>query len=344
MKEKTMKKFITTFAIGLMIVMSVTVQAIAQDNLKFLTSREACLAYALGKIEQVHINASSPSMVNYEQNQPWFYAKFSCGGDAVILEKFIGVQRLEFEVGSVNDPINLGVYCSDEDSNTMLYGYRECRLVQNAKNGLWEVPAGTLELRLPGSIAVKVKDMVGARIILRDKKGNVVSYEWLGGNMDRERGIMYFPTYLLGTGDIIIDYHGNDGTVYSRAFDLKNEGKEIKFERIATSVAAVVSGVEKYVDPVSVVSMVESQNGFGKSPLVQIKMSAAGPVKIGAVTSEGELAKGFWVFDPAFGSDPTYYSLEYERVKAIDFPCGLSNLVYEWETLKDPEQWRALEY
>ncbi|MCX6717595.1 MAG: hypothetical protein NTU76_02890 [Candidatus Taylorbacteria bacterium] len=265
--------------------------AISGDNpLWTLSSKEAILSYAMGQVCQGSVSVWAPSSV---YGGEVFTNSAHCSlpvierKDAFKVLSMLKQEQIYFSVARPDvDWINSYIGLYDNEGREMLYGYGWGKL--SITLGEW-VPPQSL-LKFDTYLAWKIpllKGVTQARVLLRDKSGNVIKTEYL--DVDENGKIMFTRDFVGQNGEIIATMEDGSSIVASLSDD-----KVYEIIGVSAKIDASIQGVSLIPDnAVNFKVTPISRNGYGESPLIRGNLEK-GWFTLRAMTTEGEISCGVW--------------------------------------------------
>lgn len=272
--------------------------AYAQESLPMIASRDLLRSYAVEHISKAEGYTYSQSSV---PSQGETYFAFPVTDRPVSIEKLrqeVGKYPLTPAIANPADYVGFVVRYLSRDEDILFQGGTSVKFVRNAETGRWELPPiDGPELNLNYEIPITVSNVNYAYVILTDENGNTVRYENV--RADREAGKIYYPSFLAGAAGYLVvnSYDHETGKSSSRIYDMRTG----KATQPATDSVALSPSIRDFpevtlspADP-GVIIEVESHNGSGESPTVEVtvtnKPGNTAPVfvTVTARTTEGEV-------------------------------------------------------
>jgi len=209
--------------------------------------------------------------------------------DAFKVLDLLKQQQLYFSVVRPDvDQINsyLGLY--SDDGWCMFYGWGYGNLSKD-EFGNWFPPQSLLKFDSYLNSEIPILSNVSeAKIVLRDKDGNVINTQWPRVSPD---GRIYFNRDFVGqNGEIIANMR--DGS--SIAASLKDD-KVYEIIGVSAKIDSSIDGAPRFdTNSKKVVVNPKSYEGYGDSPLVRVAFTQVQLFTLGANTTEGEIPLGVW--------------------------------------------------
>ena len=317
-------------------------------SLPMIVSRDALRSYAVEQVARVAGNTYSSSMIQSPGPTHFSFAVIDRPVDIAAVRKLVSKHELVPTIVNPADYVSFNVWYGSAGGDTLFGGGTSTQFKKNAQTGQWELPSLLgFELYLNYEIPIVVSNVYHARLTLEDETGRTIRQENI--RVDERTGKIYFPSLYAGAaGFLIIDtFDRRTETPRTHIFDMRTGRSSVPVRGSSSLSPTINNFVEARASSGSVLEFnVQSYNGFGESPTVQLRVEGSGEVQplikvvIGALTTEGERAE--WICVRRIGSE-TIPSLGWNCVPAFTiggtqtillFEPGLYHVIFQWKSFR----------
>ncbi len=303
--------------------------AISGDNpLWMVSSKEALVSYAISQVNQGSVSVWAPSSVYDGEvftNNAYCSLPVVERKDAFKVLSMLKEQQLYFSVARPDvDWLNSYIGLYDNEGREMFYGYGWGKLTQD-ESGKW-VPPQSL-LKFDTYLAWKIPLLKGvsqARVLFRDKSGNVIKTEYL--EVDENGKIMFTRDFVGQNGEIIVTMRDGSSIVASL-----NDNKVYEIIGVSAKIDASIGGVVLIPENATILEVnPESYGGYGDSPLIRGVLEKQW-FTLRAMTTEGDIPRGVWYRNVEAPEGEWQYQ---EGAWETDIPInqeGTYEFILDWE-------------
>jgi hypothetical protein len=297
----------------------VSIQTIAEGNpLWMVTSKASLTSYAISQVGRGSAQVWAPTSVYGEcfTNNVYCELPFGERSDAFKVLGLLKQQQLRFSVVRPDvDQVNSYIGLYSNDGWCMFYGWGYGNLFKDDL-GNWFPPDSLLKFETYLNWEIPILSGVReAKVVLRDKDGNVISTQYL--NINENGQIMYRRDFLEQPGEIIATM--KDGSSIAASL---NDDKVYQIIGVPAKLDASIDGVVLFeTNAKKLVVNPKSYEGYGESPLVRGTFTQMQLFTLGAKTTEGEVPIGVWLRNIETSSVDEWQYLE------IDTPTGETNII-----------------
>ncbi|MSR71500.1 MAG: hypothetical protein EXS50_02415 [Candidatus Taylorbacteria bacterium] len=190
------------------------------------------------------------------------------------------------------------------------------------------IPTYRIHTRVPANVTKGF--LVG-----RDENGQVSWTEELGV----QGGETYLPSQMAGNGGSIVwTYVDANGKEQKIVQNIRTSGSSQLGHAIGNP-NANFEGVRviKEKNPLKILINPKSENGVGQDDLIEVTYTTAVMASLTGQTSEGEVARGFWVYSVLdVGGRENYYPATPRGMVFVPFNQGIYHVVADWVHFFDP--------
>jgi len=317
-------------------------------QLPMIASRDALRSYALELVVQAWGFVWSASSLQSEQSS----FSFSINEKPVNIRSFhkeVASRPLSFKVANPQDWVSLNVTYATRDGQPLFQGGNSARFIQDPNHpGQWNFPENlSMELYLAWEIPlVGVSNVYYARLLLQDERGQTASSQSL--RIDPRTGMPFFPAAFAGAnGFLILNMQNPDGTTRELVFNLRNGLLQEPASGKTTLDVTIRDVIEAELNPLNakLSLVVQSYNGYGESPTVQLRVQGSEglPPGVGvdvsfyAETTEGELPIQIGIRQLGLVGQITWYwfpLLQNGDSTPITLAPGLYHVIFMWHSFK----------
>jgi len=321
----------------------------AQSKSLPIDSMASAVSYDELHIRQVYGSLNASSLVNTNGVRTFWSLNYNPNGVAQVKDFVSMVVTNPFAfmlTRPTNDWVNASVSYNSADGDQLFYQGVGFYLV--ISNGTWVVPDSArtnLQTYLGYYEPIYETNAISAHLNLRDSNGNLWQTLYLNvyfNSSTRVGRIMNYTQYLGQHGEIVVSYaqydqYGNVTNSYDVAFALDEDKGGVALPTTKAT-ASFIPNWGNLIVPLSppnvVLTNVQSFNHVGTSPLVEVTITNATVVFVGASTVEGEVANGFTIKSLQQGVDnaPQTFTYPGNGLQLILQP-GVYHIDFIWPQL-----------
>ena len=297
-----------------------------------ITSPQMAKQFAVENCDYAWAEGWSQSMVPSPNNAKWLYSQ-----DPMKLGSMVASQSFSMDVSDISKPMNRDVefYVYGGGSfNLMLHGYCQTAIVQGP-DGTCHAAESVIKLELPESMVFKTgeKGLSQAFVRVKDENGNIINCVYLPVTED---GDMTYDTSLLGKmGELVMVRYVN-GTQVSSCLDIKT-GIPVPLFTVNSQIVPQVSGMVEVSDDGDILVFVESTNNVCSAmPFALMTVTKPGFHLVIAISSEGEIADGFWIREANSEDKGTYQKINPQSPWFLFSSTGKWWTTFTWPRLQGP--------
>lgn len=312
------------------------------NPLWMISSKDLLTSYAISQVNQGSVQIWTQTSIFGESFTNDVFCELPSGnrGDAFKVLDMLKQQQLYFSVARPDvDDINSYISLYNKDGWCMFYGWGYGNLLKD-EMGNWFSPASLLKFDsyLNWEIPIYVGEGVyDAKVILRDKNGNVINTKWLD---IRDGYVVYSRDFVGQNGEILVMIEGGKSIVAS----LKDD-KVYEVVGVSAKIDTSIDGVIRFDTNASkLVVNPKSYEGYGDSPLVRGSFTEKMWFTLSAATIEGEIPLGVWYRNVETSSVDDWQYLPVNNITIdfggntktgnIDIPIGMPGTYefrFDWE-------------
>jgi hypothetical protein len=209
---------------------------------------------------------------------------------------------------------------------------------------VWFLPEGLMTVGMSSysTCYVTVSNAVSAKVILRDEVGNIVDIKYL----DIEDNVVAVDYYDIGrNADLAITIYNGEGRYYTSLVSLRGDTETPIQELVGNNPNLFIHGLWDYGDRLDYIDYLtvtpESNDGYGQSPVLRMKVSSERSFYLFTRTTEGEEPVKVTLTDALTGDMVEYEPVgEGSKYVFINTPhAGIWYITYSWLSFDNELYW-----